>query len=57
MPKVVGIGEIGMDYYSYKSNGIIDPKLQREIFERQIEISIENKLPLQIHGRQPAKIF
>jgi TatD DNase family protein len=51
MPKVVGIGEIGMDYYSYKSNGITDPKLQEEIFRRQIEISIENKLPLQIHGR------
>lgn len=55
MPKVVGIGEIGMDYYSYKSNGIADPKLQRKIFERQIEISIENKLPLQIHGRHAAK--
>jgi TatD DNase family protein len=51
MPKVVGIGEVGMDYYSYQSNGITDPKLQREIFKRQIEISIENKLPLQIHGR------
>jgi TatD DNase family protein len=51
MPKVVGIGEVGMDYYSYKSNGIVDPKAQRKVFERQIEISIENKLPLQIHGR------
>ena len=55
LPKVVGIGEIGMDYYSYKSNGITDPKLQRKIFERQIEISIENKLPLQIHGRHAGK--
>jgi TatD DNase family protein len=55
MPKVVGIGEIGMDYYSYKSNGIANPKLQKKIFERQIEISIENKLPLQIHGRHAAK--
>jgi TatD DNase family protein len=55
MPKVVGIGEIGMDYYSYKSNGITNPKLQEEIFRRQIEISIENKLPLQIHGRHAGK--
>jgi TatD DNase family protein len=55
MQKVVGIGEIGMDYYSYKSNGITDPKLQEEIFRRQIEISIENKLPLQIHGRHAGK--
>ena len=55
MPKVVGVGEIGMDYYSYKSNGITDSKLQEEIFRRQIEISIENKLPLQIHGRHAGK--
>ena len=55
MPKVVVIGEVGMDYYSYKSNGITDPKLQREIFSRQIEISITNKLPLQIHGRHAGK--
>jgi TatD DNase family protein len=55
MPKVVGIGEVGMDYYSYKSNGITDPKAQREIFQRQIEISIANKLPLQIHGRHAGK--
>jgi TatD DNase family protein len=55
MPKVVGIGEVGMDYYSYKSNGITDPKLQRQIFARQIEISIANKLPLQIHGRHAGK--
>lgn len=55
MPKVVGIGEIGIDYYSYKSNGITDPKLQRKIFARQIEISIENALPLQIHGRHAGK--
>jgi len=55
MPKVVGIGEIGMDYYNYKSNGIVDPKLQRKIFARQIEISIENKIPIQIHGRHAGK--
>lgn len=55
MPKVIGIGEVGMDYYSYKSNGIVDPKVQRKVFEKQIEISIENKLPLQIHGRHAGK--
>lgn len=55
MPKVIGIGEVGMDYFNYKSNGIVDPKLQRKVFERQIEISIENKLPLQIHGRHAGK--
>lgn len=50
--KVVGIGEIGLDYYSYASNGIVDAKLQKEIFKRQIEIANELALPLQIHNRQ-----
>lgn len=50
--KVVGIGEIGLDYYSYASNGIADPKMQKEVFTRQIEIANELSLPLQIHNRQ-----
>jgi TatD DNase family protein len=52
MPKVVGIGEIGMDYFSYKSNDIVDPKLQKEVFIKQVELAYELKLPLQIHNRQ-----
>lgn len=51
-PKVVGIGECGMDFYSYASNGIVDPKLQQEVFEAQIEIAYTAGLPLQIHNRQ-----
>jgi TatD DNase family protein len=54
-PKVVAIGEIGMDYYSYKSNAVVNPKTQREVFETQIQIAYENKLPLQIHGRSAGK--
>lgn len=52
MDKVIGIGECGLDYYSYKSNGIVDPKLQKEIFETQIELAHRVGLPLQIHNRQ-----
>lgn len=52
MPKVVGIGETGLDYYAYRSNGVVDPKLQKEIFTKQIELAIKLKLPLQIHNRQ-----
>ena len=52
--KVVAIGEVGIDYFSYKSNGIVDPKIQKEIFIKQIELSIKLKLPLQIHGRRAA---
>ena len=49
--KVIGIGEIGLDYFSYQSNGIVDPKLQKEIFVSQIELAHKLNLPLQIHNR------
>jgi TatD DNase family protein len=51
-PKVLAIGEIGMDYYRYKSNGIVEKSLQREVFQAQIELAHKTKLPLQIHNRQ-----
>lgn len=53
--KVVGIGEIGLDYYSYKSNGIVEPKIQKEIFIKQLELSIKLKIPIQIHNRLAGK--
>lgn len=49
--KVIGIGEIGMDYFSYRSNGIVERKLQEDAFRKQIELSIKLGLPLQIHNR------
>ncbi len=54
-PKVVAIGEIGMDYFRYKSNDIVSPKLQKEIFIKQIELAHRLKLPLQIHNRHAGK--
>lgn len=50
-PKVIGIGEIGLDFYSYKSNGVVDPKLQKEVFVSQIQLAQRLRLPLQIHNR------
>ncbi|MDP3988216.1 MAG: TatD family hydrolase [Candidatus Levybacteria bacterium] len=50
-PKVVAIGECGMDFYNYASNGIADEKLQEELFVKQIELSSRLKLPLMIHNR------
>jgi len=47
-PKVVGIGEIGLDYYAYKD---VDLEIQKDIFRKQIEIAIKHNLPLQIHQR------
>jgi len=50
--KVLAIGEIGLDYFAYASNGIVEPELQKKVFIRQLEIAHELKLPLQIHNRQ-----
>ncbi|MBI2031501.1 MAG: TatD family hydrolase [Candidatus Levybacteria bacterium] len=54
-PKIVGIGECGMDFYRYKSNDIVDPSLQKEVFIKQIELAYKLKLPLQIHNRHAGK--
>lgn len=53
--KVLAIGEIGLDYFSYKSNGVVKPSLQKKIFETQIQIAQKLNLPLQIHNRQAGK--
>ena len=50
-PKVLAIGEIGLDYYSYKSNGIVDPALQKNVFMEQLELAHTYHVPLQIHTR------
>jgi TatD DNase family protein len=50
-PKVIGIGECGLDYYKYQSNGIVDPAVQKEVFIKHIELAHKLHLPLQIHSR------
>ncbi len=50
-PKVIGIGEVGMDYWNYRTNGIVPKDLQENAFRKQIELSIKLGLPLQIHTR------
>lgn len=50
-PKVIGIGECGMDYWNYRTNGIVPKDLQENAFRKQIELSIKLGLPLQIHTR------
>lgn len=49
--KVIGIGEIGLDYFYYKSNGTVEKKLQKEVFIKQVELAYKLNLPLQIHNR------
>lgn len=51
-PKVLAIGEIGMDFYEYKSNGIVDPAVQENVFIKQIKLAHTLELPMQIHNRQ-----
>ncbi|OGH08295.1 MAG: hypothetical protein A2152_01280 [Candidatus Levybacteria bacterium RBG_16_35_6] len=50
--KVVAIGETGLDYFSYESNGVTDKSQQIELFEKQIEIAKRLNLPLMVHNRQ-----
>ncbi len=49
--KVIGIGEVGMDFWNYRTNGIVPVDLQEDAFRKQIELSIKLSLPLQIHTR------
>ena len=45
--KVVGIGEIGLDYHYGKD----DIDLQKELFKKQLDLAIKYKLPVVIHSR------
>ncbi len=47
-PKVVGIGEIGLDYYWVKDN----KDKQIELFEKQLKIAEELNMPVVIHSRE-----
>ncbi len=52
-PRVVAIGEIGLDYYWDKEEAVRSS--QRRWFIRQLEIARECQLPVCIHSRDAAK--
>lgn len=46
-PKIVGIGEIGLDYHFGKENS----EKQKEVFIKQIEMALKYNKPIVIHSR------
>jgi len=55
-PKIVAIGEIGLDYYEHEDGYPKPSKTEQKYwFERQIELAKEIKLPIMIHSRDAAK--
>ena len=51
--KIVGIGEIGLDYYWDKSFN----EIQKEVFIKQIRLANELNLPICVHDRRIHLIF
>lgn len=51
-PKVVAIGETGLDYYRIEASGI---EAQKARFRRHIRAGLESKRPLIIHTRQASE--
>lgn len=50
-PKIVAVGEIGLDYYWKEP----DPEIQKYWFEKQLDLAHELKKPVCIHSRDAAK--
>ena len=46
-PKIVAVGEIGLDYY----RNISDVDIQRQVFKKQLQLANEMNLPVIIHNR------
>jgi TatD DNase family protein len=55
LPRVVGIGETGLDYYRLDGRSVADMAWQRERFRVHIRAARQTDLPLVIHTRQASE--
>lgn len=53
-PKVIAIGECGLDYFRLDINSDLEKERQKQVFAKQIEIAVKVNKPLMLHGR-PSK--
>ena len=51
LPKVIGIGETGLDYYRLEGRSIAEMEWQRQRFRHHIRAAQQVRLPLVIHTR------
>lgn len=54
-PKVVAVGECGLDYARLPDDTEIEKKRQRDLFANQIAFAAKHKKPLMIHSRDAYK--
>lgn len=50
-PRVVAIGECGLDFFRMREDTVQERERQVEIFEKQIMLAVEAELPMMIHCR------
>ena len=50
-PKVIALGEIGLDYY----RNLSPPDVQKDAFEKQLNLAEEMEMPIVIHNRDAYK--
>ena len=55
LPKVVGIGETGLDYYRLEGRTVADMEWQRDRFRIHIQAAIDTNLPMVIHTRSSSE--
>lgn len=55
LPRVVGIGETGLDYYRLNGRSVADMAWQRDRFRVHIQASRETGLPMVIHTRSASE--